>query len=411
MAAPEKIRVLIVDDITETRENIRRMLQFEASVEICGTAQSGKEAIEMAQQLKPDVVIMDINMPDMDGISATEAIRKKLSFVQVVILSVQSDPSYMRRAMLAGARDYLTKPPMIDELTSAVRRAGAMAHEERSKAAPAYPTMAEVSPSIFGQVTQLGKIIVVYSPKGGTGCTTIATNLSLALQTDASKTVLVDGNLQFGDVAVFLNEQGKNNVIDLTSRVDELDPEIVHEVMVTHTASGLNILAAPPRPEHADQVTGEQFGKLIDYLQKLYAYVVIDTACYLTDVVQVAIDRADFIALITTQEIPSIKSSNLFLSLADASGIKRDRIIFVMNRYDKRIAITPEKVGESLRQEIVVTIPLDEKIVPNSINRGTPFYLENKTYPVSKCILALADIIHQRSARLDGVQEKDYSKK
>ena len=76
---------------------------------------------------------MDINMPDIDGIVATETIRKAMPFVQIVILSVQGDPNYMRRAMMAGARDFLTKPPSVDELTSAIRRAGRMAQEERAK--------------------------------------------------------------------------------------------------------------------------------------------------------------------------------------------------------------------------------------------------------------------------------------
>src|SRR5574340_1414192 len=135
MASSATIRVLIVDDIQETRENIRRMLQFESRVDVVGSAQNGSEAISMAVETKPDVVIMDINMPDMDGISATEAIRKKVPYVQIIILSVQSDPNYMRRAMLAGARDFLTKPPMIDELTSAIRRAAVLAQEERAKEA------------------------------------------------------------------------------------------------------------------------------------------------------------------------------------------------------------------------------------------------------------------------------------
>ncbi len=70
MAPPEKIRVLIVDDITDTRESIRRMLQFDPLIEVIGTARTGKEAVDMSVQTRPDVVIMDINMPDMDGITA-----------------------------------------------------------------------------------------------------------------------------------------------------------------------------------------------------------------------------------------------------------------------------------------------------------------------------------------------------
>ena len=184
MPAQEKIKVLIVDDIADTRENLKRLLQFDQMIEVIGAARSGREAIEISHQLKPDVVIMDINMPDMDGITATEAIRRKVPYTQVVILSVQSDASYMRRAMLAGARDFLTKPPMIDELTAAIRRAGAMAADERSKA-PMFPMgPAGGVPNVMGRpgaIPQYGKVIVVYSPKGGTGKTTIATNLALAL--------------------------------------------------------------------------------------------------------------------------------------------------------------------------------------------------------------------------------------
>ena len=130
----EKIRVVIVDDIAETRENIRKLLQFEPDVEVVGVARTGREAIDISKDVKPDVLLMDINMPDMDGIAATEIIRKLVPFTQIVILSIQNDPNYMRRAMLAGARDFLTKPPTIDELNSAIRRAGARAREERAKA-------------------------------------------------------------------------------------------------------------------------------------------------------------------------------------------------------------------------------------------------------------------------------------
>ncbi len=226
--AGEKIRVLIVDDVAETRENIRKLLQFESDVEVVGAARSGKEGIQLSNEMDPDVVLMDINMPDIDGITATETIHQKVPHVQVVILSVQGDQNYMRRAMLAGARDFLTKPPMGDELISAIRRAGEMSRLERTKAASirAAPSLvtSSLSPNAaLGMAFTRGKVISVYSPKGGTGCTTIAVNLALALHNDDTPVVIVDANLQYGDVAVFFNEQGKNTVADLASRADELD--------------------------------------------------------------------------------------------------------------------------------------------------------------------------------------------
>lgn len=392
MANPEKIRVLIVDDITETRENIRRMLQFDPKIEIIGEARTGKEAIDFAAQKLPDVIVMDINMPDMDGLVATENIRRKHPHIQIIILSVQYESGYMRRAMLAGARDFLSKPPLIDELTNAIRQAGKLAIEEKQKA----QFVAESGENVVARSGKLGKVIVVYSPKGGVGCTTIATNLAIALNNESTPAVIVDSNFLFGDVAVFLNEQGRNTILDLAPRADELDPDIVNEVLITHSLSGIRVLASPPRPEYADQVTSEQFQKVLQYLQRIYEYIIVDTTPYLTDVVQSAIDIANLIVLVATQDIPSIKSTNSFLSLSDQSGINRKRILFVLNRYDKRIAISPERISESLKQIVEGVIPLEERIVTTSINRGVPFIIENKTTQIAKSIYAISEKLREK---------------
>ncbi len=289
-----------------------------------------------------------------------------------------------------------------------------MAADERNKA-PVFPMGPAGSvPNAMGMpgsVPQYGKVIVVYSPKGGTGKTTIATNLALALHTDETKTILIDTNIQFGDVAVFLNEQIKNSVLDLTPRVDELDRQFVEEIAVKHNASGLRILAAPPKPELAEELASGEFAKLLDFLRQMYTYIVIDTASYLSVFVQSALDCSDVIVLITTQDIPSIKNANLFLMLADSSGIKRDRILFIMNQFDKRISISPERVGESLRQEIVTSIPLEEKIVATSINRGIPFILDNKTQPIGKSIMTLADLVKEKLIKLQESQAEAAAKK
>jgi pilus assembly protein CpaE len=401
MAADEKIRVMIVDDIAETRENIRKLLQFESDVEVVAAARTGREGCDLAKEFKPDVILMDINMPDMDGITATETIRKSVSFAQIIILSVQSDPSYMRRAMLAGARDFLAKPPAVEELTGAIRRAGSMAHDEKSKARLALPVQgsgigvqSNVPPS-----GSLGKVIVIYSPKGGTGCTTLATNLAVSLNNEETPVILVDGNLQFGDVAVFLNEQGKNSLVELAPRIEELDNEIVEGVLITHAASGIRILPAPFRPEYSENVTGEQFVRVLNYLRRMFSYVLVDTSSSLTDATLGAIqDAADLIVMVTTQDIPSIKNARLFLDLADALGIQRKQILFVMNRYDKRIGITPEKIGESFKQEIVSVLPFDERTVVPSVNRGLPFILGDKSKPIARAVLSLTEIIRQRLA-------------
>lgn len=408
MPVGDKIRVIIVDDVSETRENVRKLLQFESDVDVVGLARTGREAIQLSQEFNPDVVLMDINMPDMDGISATESIRSKQPAVQVVILSVQNDQNYMRRAMLAGARDFLTKPPMGDELISAIRRAGAMAQSERSKniQIQALPTSGNIN-MLPGFGLPKGRIVTVYSPKGGAGCTTVAVNMALTLHNEDTRVALVDGNLQFGDIAVFMNEQGKNTIADLAPRADELDPEIVEEVMLKHVASGLHILAAPSRPEYAEKISSAQFSSVLEYLTQLYAYVVVDTTSVLTDVTLAAIDVSDLIVLVTTQDIPSIKNCRLFLDLSQTLGIDRDRILFVMNRFDKRINITPERIAENLKQEVSSVIPLDEGPVMKAVNRGVPFVLENKNQPASRGIFSLAESVRARIAIQEAAGESN----
>lgn len=400
----EKIRVLIVDDIAETRENVRKLLQFESDVDVVGTARTGREGIQLAGELDPDVILMDINMPDIDGITATEEIRQKSPHIQVVILSVQGDSNYMRRAMLAGARDFITKPPMGDDLISAIKRAGDMAHSERTKGTKqqAVTSGAGMMGGMAGFApTTKGKIVVVYSPKGGTGCTTVAVNLAIALNNEDTRAVLVDGNLQFGDVAIFVNEQGKNTVLDVAPRVDDLDSEILDEILVKHEASGIRILAAPQKPELAERVSADQFIRVLQFLQNIYSYIVVDTSTILTDPVLATIDISDVVVLLTTQEIPSIKNARALLDLLQTMGVGKERIVFAMNRYDKRISISPERVSENLKHEITTTIPFDEKVAITAVNRGVPFMLDNKSQPIGRGILSLAEAVRARITALE----------
>ena len=151
------MKVLIVDDESPARDRLRQLLEDDPQHTVVGEAGNGQQAIDVAAETKPDVVLMDINMPDMDGITATERIRAKLPSTQIVIFSVQSDSNYMRRAMLAGARDFLTKPPDVDELTTAIRRAGLMAQSEKLREAS---TQAAVQAGKSGR--NMERIILAY---------------------------------------------------------------------------------------------------------------------------------------------------------------------------------------------------------------------------------------------------------
>ena len=385
MPPGHKIGVLIVDDIAETRENIKKLLQFEADIEVVGTAKTGKEAVTLAKEKRPNVVIMDINMPDMDGITATELIAKDVPSAQIVILSVQSDADYLRRAMMAGARDFLTKPPSGDELISTIRRA----YEISRLRITTMPAQAMAGPGGQAMVPQEGKIITIYSAKGGVGCTTLATNLAVALHTEDTRVAMVDCNLQFGDLAVFLNVKPQHSVIELFESADALDPEFAASMAMPHS-SGFRVFLAPPSPEQADVVNAAQVKKALEFLKTQYAYVIVDTPSALNDIVLSAFDASDKIVLVTTPDIPSIKDARIFFDLIDALNYPPDRIMFVLNRVDKRGGITAANIQESIKHEVAAQVPLEERVL-FSINSGVPLLLSNRNLPFGQAMLDLAN--------------------
>lgn len=402
-SSENKIRVVVVDDIAETRNNIVRSLSFQEEIVVVGTATTGLEGIRVAAEKQPDVVLMDVNMPDMDGITATAQLRQEVPTCEIIILTVQDDVDYMRKAMRAGARDFLTKPPMIEELTSAVMRAGTLAHEQRSKKAAAEAVETLVRAPAMGK----GKILTVYSPKGGAGCTMLATNLALALNSEDTPVVLVDGDLQFGDVLAFFNEQSRMSLLDLTVRADELDPEIVTDVLVDHP-SGLRILSAP-RPENAESVRPEQFARVLDYLTGLFQYVVVDTGRRLSDPILAALDASSVVIVPVTQQIPSIANVRKFLDLAPLLNLDHHRVMVIMNQYDKRFNIEPAKISETFRVEIPVAIPFDEKIVIPSINRGKPFMQNGdaSSRPIGRAMLDLVAAVRERINKISNEDNAD----
>src|SRR5690349_1691840 len=119
--ADNAIKIILVDDIAETRESIKKLLAFEQDFKVVGTAGNGREGVAIAKELRPDIIIMDINMPDMDGLEAAGLITKAVPTAGVIMMSVQDDADYMQKAMLAGARFFLTKPVGMDQLYSTIR--------------------------------------------------------------------------------------------------------------------------------------------------------------------------------------------------------------------------------------------------------------------------------------------------
>lgn len=397
----KKIRVVIVDDIPETRENLRKILMFEPDIEVVGTASTGREGIEVARAQKPDIILMDINMPDMDGIQATEQISKVVPTVGIVMMSVQHEADYLRRAMLAGARDFLTKPIAGDELYATIRRVYEVRPTNIQVAAPVTTDKGGGHRPNAASDERGGHIVVVYSPQGGVGKTTVATNLAASLMRADTKVLLIDADLQFGDVGVFLNLMAQASITTLvkTAFEEELDTDLVENVLIKHD-SGLKVLLAPSSPQEALDIDPQAVLSLVGKIRALFDFVIVDTSTTLSDLNLGLFDLADRIVLVMVPTLPALKNMRVVLNVMDQLGYPADKTSLVFNRVNpefERAKVVPplDKLEERLKRKALISIPMDEKRVLSALTRGTPVIAgKERTLSPAKEFIALGDLIH-----------------
>jgi pilus assembly protein CpaE len=388
-SAARKIRLLVVDDIPETRDNVKKLLYFEDDIEILGTAANGREGIEMALRLEPDIVLMDINMPGMDGIAASEAISTQLPNVQVVMMSVQGEADYLRRSMLAGAREFLIKPFSGEELVTSIHRVHQLGAARRLAAAPPVVIAPEAPPP------KGARMIVVLGTKGGAGSTTIAANLAVALRDESKERVaLVDANFEFGDIGVLLNLPTNRTIADLVGDDVDIDEELLNGVMANHP-SGIRVLLAPARPEMAELITPDLLKRAMPIVRGMFDFIIIDLWKSFQESMIYLLDSADQILLVSTSDIPSIKNTKLFFELADQLGYPSRKTIFVLNKDDGRSGVNVKDIQATIKHPVRAVINKDERTTLLALNRGTPFVNTQRSLPISHSIASLARIVIQ----------------
>jgi len=390
----DKIRVMIVDDIIDTRDQLEKLLFFEKDIEVVAKASNGREAIALARQHRPQVILMDINMPDMDGIAATEAILTQDPTIQVIIMSVQGETDYIRRAMLAGAREFLIKPISADDLYRSIRHVVRLAATR-----PVVPVMGMSGQTASGPSGVDGEIFAVFSPKGGVGVSSIAANLAVAIRQQTNKKVaLVDGNVLFGDLSVLLNLRPDKTILDLASRIEGLDRDLLNDVMATHPTQ-IRVLLAPPDPQRGELVTADQIRTILEALRQEFHYVIVDTPASFQDRSLAALDLAQRVITLMTLEMHCIRNVKLFLEVADLLGYPADKVMLVLNKATNRTGIRAEDVEKHLQRKLALQIGDAAQEMTLAINQGTPLILAKPNHQVSKDIMNLARELVAKSSK------------
>jgi pilus assembly protein CpaE len=396
----DSIRVLVVDDIAETRDHIAKLLSFEPDMELVGTAAAGLEAIDVATRVQPDVVLMDVNMPGMDGIETSERMARHAPGAAVVMMSVQNEAEYLRRAMLAGAREFLVKPFTSDELFGSVRQVHSRQRDVRLERVPVGPG---VAPDNGGRPERRGRVVSVFSPKGGVGRTTLAANLAVAAATDMHQSVaLVDANFQFGDVALLLNvnPSGTSTIADVLAELDDGNPDAVDSALVSHS-SGVKLLLPPPSPETTELITADHVRRILVRLRQRNDLVVVDCFPQLQDPTLTILDVSDVVLTLLTFDLTSIKDTRVFLGVAERLGYGEDKIRIVLNKADSAHGITLADVEQSIGRKVDFTIGSDARTAIHAMNQGRPFAATNRSAQISRDVLALARAVAAAAGVID----------
>ena len=130
----KKTTIVLVDDHAVVRAGVRRLLEQESLFEVIGEAESGEKAYQVFGELKPDVMVMDLSMPGMDGLEATRRLTVQANAPKVIIMSVHDMPEYRDAAMAAGAHSFVSKSSLVDQLSTLIHEVLQSLNGERGRA-------------------------------------------------------------------------------------------------------------------------------------------------------------------------------------------------------------------------------------------------------------------------------------
>ncbi|PKL44736.1 MAG: histidine kinase [Candidatus Riflebacteria bacterium HGW-Riflebacteria-1] len=375
MSNTPRIKLLIADDMDELRSNVRRMLNNQDNIKIVGEARNGREAIDLVKELQPHVVLMDINMPEIDGLKATEILAKDFPNVQTVIMSIQGEQEYFRRAMKAGAKDFLVKPFSTNDLADTIQNV--------------FNKWVKDRPELFVNEPK-AEVLSFFSTKGGVGRTTLAVNLAVSLVSKGKKVLLIDASLQFGDVAITLNQPAKRTIYQLVENGEEISLSAVEKNIIRHEC-GLDLLLAPKEPAFAEAIKSEHILKIVEAVQTTYNYIIFDLPPSITEKELAILDRSTMVLLVATLEISSLKNTKICLKTFGDINFDLSKIKLILNKDIPNVGFGKEDLESGLSIPVYATVPMESEIAQRSLNHGEAFVLKSSTSAIARSIIGMAD--------------------
>ena len=298
----------------------------------------------------------------------------------------------LEQALDADVSDVLLLPQLMHNVVFSIRKA---AHVRRQTQAA---------------TGRNGKVMTVFSPKGGTGKTTVATNLAAALcKREGRRTLLLDLDLQFGDAAIVLGLEPEKTIYDLVTAPGELDSEKLAGYVTKHP-SGIDVLAAPLRPEDAELVTEGKVTSLLEVARGSYEAIVVDTSPFFHGPMLATLDRTDELLVLCGLDVPTLKNVRLAMQTLELLSFPTSRMRYIMNRANTNVGLKTREVEAALKVKVAHELPSDGTI-PLTVNRGNPAVLAEPRCDFSRAIGQLAKQIAPQARAATSAAAKQQQRK
>jgi len=367
------IRALVAVDSTLSRDAVQAALPATDQIEITGVIYGLDESWNALQEAPTDLVVVACGAHSDRTLFFIEGALKQRPERPIVVLVHEGRDGFVRRVFEAGADDVVVLPESPERVAFTFEKAIA----RRQGAAVA-------------SGVALSPMVCVLGPKGGTGKTLTSCNLAVALTRTAKKVVLVDLDLQFGDVGLALGMTPEKTVYDLAKSGGSIDIEKLESYLTSHS-SGLRVLLAPTRPDQASFVTVDLLRDVYTLLRSNYDFVIVDTPPGFTPEVIASIDSSSHVCMVGMLDSLSLKNTKLGLETLELMGYDNGRVTVVLNRADTRIGISRDDVSAIVGRTPNVLVPSDREI-PKTLTDGVPIVLANERSGAAGAFRELAEL-------------------
>ena len=382
-------KILIIDDDLDTLRLVGLMLQRQGYQ--ISAATNGQQGLEKAFEEDPDLILLDVMMPDMDGYEVTRRLRQNPSTLETPILMFTAKTQLDDKVIgyEVGANDYLTKPTHPSELQARVKTLLSRRGDRKT-------------PVSVPKDENQGYIVAVLGARGGLGTTTMAVNLGAGLQSRTKSDVIVAEMLPGqGALALDVGVENSNGLVDILSlnKLSDMTREKVREALVLHP-SGLRLLLASDRPRDMNLVNQTaNYEHLVRRLASLARFVVLDLGVGIQPFAEKILPHCDEVLIVLEGNPNTITHTKALIDGIAALGITKKNIRVVLNnRVRSDTQLPSSQVQAKLEHEILSTLTPAPELFVQATRMQTPAILCQPDSLTARQITKLVDFITEREA-------------